>query len=215
MLEKVPFFLDHQKKFRGGEFWKNVKMWKRSFATYYSWSTDNVRRRVGSEFVGRNYFCCSLCRSPRDSFASPSTGELFHFCVIAKIPPGWYFLARKYGNTTPFGPHPMVLPAWGWGVNSTRGGTSSWIFHQKLLRQNTGNTTKIPLVLRLQETISCVRAIQSRLIVHAADTTKKWQPTMASSESAAAQPQQDEQEEVTVHNGSFTSYSIQVCKEIV
>jgi hypothetical protein len=38
---------------------------------------------------------------------------------------------------------------------------------------------------------------------------------MASLESAAVQPQQDEQEEVTVHNGSFTSYSIQVCKEIV
>jgi hypothetical protein len=33
------------------------------------------------------------------------------FSVIAKIPPGWYFLARKYGNTTPFGPHPVVLPA--------------------------------------------------------------------------------------------------------
>jgi hypothetical protein len=30
--------------------------------------------------------------------------------VIAKIPPGWYFLARKYRNTTPFGPHPVVLP---------------------------------------------------------------------------------------------------------
>jgi hypothetical protein len=33
---------------------------------------------------------------------------------------------------------------------------------------------------------------------------------MASSESAAAQPQQDEREEATVHNGSFTSYSIQI-----
>jgi hypothetical protein len=38
---------------------------------------------------------------------------------------------------------------------------------------------------------------------------------MVSSESAVAQPQQDEREEATVHNGSFTSYSIQVCKEIV
>jgi hypothetical protein len=78
-----------------------------------------------------------------------------------------------------------------------------------------GKTTKIPLMLQLQETNSCVRAIQSRLVVRAADTTKKWQPTMASSESAAAQPQQDEREEATVHNGSFKSYSIHVCKEIV
>jgi hypothetical protein len=86
---------------------------------------------------------------------------------------------------------------------------------KKLPRQSTGKTTKIPLVLRLQETNSCVRAIQSRLVVRTADTTKKWQPTMVSSESAAAQPQQDEREEATVHNGSFKSYSIQVCKEIV
>jgi len=47
---------------------------------------------------------------------------------------------------------------------------------KKLPRQSTGNTTEIPLVLRLQETISCVRAIQSRLFVRAAASTKSDNP---------------------------------------
>ena len=34
MLEKVAFFLARQKKFRSGAVMKNVKTWKRSFATY-------------------------------------------------------------------------------------------------------------------------------------------------------------------------------------
>jgi hypothetical protein len=48
---------------------------------------------------------------------------------------------------------------------------------KKLPGQSMGKTTKIPLMLQLQETNSCVRAIQSRLqsvVVRAADTTKKW-----------------------------------------
>jgi hypothetical protein len=47
---------------------------------------------------------------------------------------------------------------------------------KKLPRQRAGNSTKIPLMLRLQETNSCVHAIQSRLIIRAADTTKSDNP---------------------------------------
>jgi hypothetical protein len=44
-----------------------------------------------------------------------------YLCVVPKIPLGWYFLVVKYGNTTGFELHFMVLPARKHGVNSTRG----------------------------------------------------------------------------------------------
>ena len=45
-----------------------------------------------------------------------------HNGVVPKIPLGWYFLVVKYGNTTGFELHFVVLPARKHGVNSTRGG---------------------------------------------------------------------------------------------
>jgi hypothetical protein len=45
-----------------------------------------------------------------------------HQCVVPKIPLGWYFLVVKYGNTTGFELHFVVLPARKHGVNSIRGG---------------------------------------------------------------------------------------------